>query len=64
MRLSLMMDAYHVHQSRYEHSGRVRVAPFEFTSNGGRGEALSRRVKIAETIFYEVINYDKKNIQF
>jgi hypothetical protein len=46
------------------HSGRVRVAPFEFTSNGGRGETLSRRVKIVKATFYEVINYDKKNIQF
>ncbi len=37
------------------HSGRARVEPFEFTSNGGGGEALSPRVKRREATFYEVI---------
>ena len=37
-------------------SGRVRVEPFEFTSNGGGGEALPRRVKRRNATFYEVIN--------
>jgi hypothetical protein len=32
------------------------VEPFEFTSNGGGGEALPRRVKMREMTFYEVIN--------
>jgi len=36
----------------------VRVEPFEFTSNGGRGEALSRRVKSSKRTFYKVINFD------
>jgi hypothetical protein len=31
------------------------VEPFEFTSNGGRGTALSRRVKSPKRAFYEVI---------
>ena len=34
----------------------VGVQPFEFTLNGGGGEALSRRVKRRRTTFYEVIN--------
>jgi hypothetical protein len=34
----------------------VRVKPFEFTSNGGRGNALSRLVKSPRRTFYEVIN--------
>jgi len=33
----------------------VRVEPFEFTSNGGGGEALPRRVKRRNATFYEVI---------
>ncbi len=33
----------------------VRVEPFEFISNGGRGSALSRRVKSSKRSFYEVI---------
>jgi hypothetical protein len=33
-----------------------RVEPFEFISNGGRGNALSRRVKSPRGTFYEVIN--------
>jgi len=37
-------------------SGRVRVEPFEFTSNGRGGEALPRRVKRRNATFYEVIN--------
>ena len=36
----------------------MRVVPFEFTSNGGRGVALSRRVKVAIATFYEVIKID------
>ncbi len=39
-------------------SGRVRVEPFEFTSNGGGGEALPRRVKRRNATFYEVIKSD------
>ena len=39
------------------HSGRVGAEPFEFTSNGGGGVALSRRVKRREATFYEVINF-------
>jgi hypothetical protein len=31
------------------------VEPFEFTSNGGGGEALLRRVKRCKATFYEVI---------
>jgi hypothetical protein len=31
------------------------VEPFEFTSNGGGGVALSRRAKRRNTTFYEVI---------
>jgi len=31
------------------------VEPFEFTSNGGGGEALPRRVKKPKATFYEVI---------
>jgi hypothetical protein len=31
------------------------VEPFEFTSNGGRGSALSRRVKSPKRTFHEVI---------
>jgi hypothetical protein len=38
----------------------VRVEPFEFTSNGGRGSALSRRVKSPKRIFYEVIRFERK----
>jgi len=34
----------------------VRVEPFEFTSNGGGGEALPRRVKRRNATFDEVIN--------
>ncbi len=37
--------------------GRVRVEPFEFTSNGVGGVTLPRRVKRRLTTFYEVINY-------
>jgi len=33
----------------------VRAEPFEFTSNGGGGEALPRRVKRRTATFYEVI---------
>jgi len=33
----------------------VRVEPFEFISNGGRGNALSRLVKNPKRTFYEVI---------
>ena len=32
------------------------MEPFEFTSNGGGGEALPRRVKRRNATFYEVIN--------
>jgi hypothetical protein len=32
------------------------VEPFEFTSNGGGGEALPRRVKKPKVTFYEVIS--------
>jgi len=32
-----------------------RVEPFEFTSNGGGGEALLRLIKRREATFYEVI---------
>jgi hypothetical protein len=39
-------------------SGRVRVEPFEFTSNGGGGVALPRRVKRRKPTFYEVIIID------
>jgi ribosomal protein L11 methyltransferase len=38
------------------HSGRVGVEPFEFTSNGGGGVALPRRVKRRGATFYEVVN--------
>ncbi len=38
-------------------SGRVRVEPFEFTSNGGGGVALLSRVKRRKTTFYEVIKF-------
>ena len=41
-------------------SGRVRVEPFEFTSNGGGGEALPRRVKRRNATFYKVINIKSK----
>jgi hypothetical protein len=34
------------------------VEPFEFTSNGGGGVALLRRVKRRRATFYEVINFD------
>jgi serine/threonine protein kinase len=40
------------------HSGRVGVEPFEFTSNGGGGVALLRRVKRRRATFYEVIMFD------
>jgi hypothetical protein len=42
----------------------VRVEPFEFTSNGGRGsaltegDALSRRVKSPKRTFYKVIMFE------
>jgi len=36
----------------------VRVEPLEFTSSGGRGEALSRQVKSRFLTFYEGINND------
>jgi hypothetical protein len=51
------------------------VEPFEFTSNGGGGEALPRRVKRRGATFYEVVKngrckmltiegiYDGKKIQ-
>jgi len=32
------------------------MVPFEFTSNGGRGEALSRLVKSPQRTIYEVIH--------
>jgi imidazole glycerol-phosphate synthase subunit HisF len=35
----------------------VGVEPFEFTSNGGGGEALLRRVKRRRATFYEVVNH-------
>jgi hypothetical protein len=38
----------------------VRVEPFEFTSNGGRGSALSRRAKSPKWTFYEVIKIEEK----
>jgi hypothetical protein len=39
----------------------VRVEPFEFTSNGGRGNAFSRRVKSPKRTFYEVImDFEKR----
>jgi rubredoxin len=38
----------------------VRVEPFEFSSNGGRGNALSRRVKSPKRTFYEVINEEEQ----
>ena len=34
------------------------MEPFEFTSNGGGGEALPRRVKRRTATFYEVIKFD------
>jgi hypothetical protein len=34
------------------------VEPLEFTSSGGRGEALSRQVKSRFLTFYEGINDD------
>jgi len=34
------------------------VEPLEFTSSGGRGEALSRQVKSHILTFYEGINID------
>jgi serine/threonine protein kinase len=40
------------------HSGRVGVEPFEFTSNGGGGVTLLRRVKRRRATFYEVIMFD------
>jgi hypothetical protein len=36
-----------------------RVEPFEFTSNGGGGEALPRRVKRRGETFYEVVTIDR-----
>jgi len=39
----------------------VRVVLFEFTSNGGRGGTLSRRVKRREATFYEVIKFREKS---
>jgi hypothetical protein len=33
----------------------VKVEPLEFTSSGGRGEALSRRAKSRFLTFYEVV---------
>jgi hypothetical protein len=36
----------------------VKVEPLEFTSSGGRGEALFRFVKSHFLTFYEVINID------
>jgi len=41
-------------------SGRVGVEPFEFTSNGGGGEALPRRVKRRGATLYEVVNIDSQ----
>jgi hypothetical protein len=40
------------------------VEPLEFTSSGGRGEALSRQVKSRFLTFYEGINKDiiKENV--
>jgi len=38
----------------------VKVEPLEFTSSGGRGEALSRQVKSRFLTFYEGIKNDKK----
>jgi hypothetical protein len=37
----------------------VKVEPLEFTSSGGRGDALSRLVKSRFLTFYEVIKVDK-----
>ena len=37
------------------------MEPFEFTSNGGGGEALPRRVKRRNATFYEVIKLDRAN---
>jgi len=39
------------------------VEPFEFTSNGGGGEALPRRVKKRKATFYEVIKVDPISIK-
>jgi hypothetical protein len=36
----------------------VKVEPLEFTSSGGRGEALSRLVKSHFLTFYEVVNFE------
>jgi len=44
------------------HSGRVGVEPFEFTSNGGGGVALLRRVTRRRATFCEVINIDLHQI--
>ena len=35
----------------------VRVEPLEFTSSGGRGEALSRQVKSRFLTFYEGVSF-------
>ena len=37
----------------------VRVEPLEFTSSGGRGEALSRQLKSCFMTFYEGIKIDE-----
>ena len=37
----------------------MRVEPLEFTSSGGRGEALSRQVKRHFMAFYEGVIMDK-----
>ncbi len=39
------------------------MEPFEFTSNGGGGEALPRRVKKRNATFYEVIKFGIHNIE-
>ncbi len=36
------------------------MEPFEFTSNGGGGGALPRRVKRRKPTFYEVINIERE----
>ncbi len=38
------------------------MEPFEFTSNGGGGGALPRRVKRRKPTFYEVINVRQKRL--
>jgi hypothetical protein len=40
----------------------VKVEPLEFTSSGGRGEALSRLVKSRFLTFDEVINLGVENL--